>query len=743
VRFEPFADKGTVTFGSQTSEAIGATSANGYEEDVEEVRVVIIDFITDLLSTSKNVILPSIDQLVTIVSASCCDPAPDVKRMGCRCASKLTERLGKSFTEDHWDLVMGGVAFGKNAAIVHQHAKIREAAVVAAGQIMPSAPAKMWDDALPKFKRIHLDRHGKVRLAVLRVILDWVVANCAATHMGAMVVQLLMGESDELPEVSEFAEGAIAKAASVRCPDAPGPLEAVEEFIAQHLTQVVPEVVNDVVEWRSSTRLKAARTLVVVVKYGAEACEGHLDAFLPALFKGCRDDDDEVAKIIFEACEVIGEVVPPALFVKRIMQHATSGTYESIQRVSHLQVLACMLATADPDEVVSALPIAFDGFRHPTLSEEGDMVVHQQVLDCVASIVENCGSNCKPEAQGLFEVLSNVRASGITDDAFCAEVDESTEALAEALGVPSIGALYAICATPRVSVLLQWADVDHLLPSDVPWTKDSIEISQLETVILMADAPALVSQLPLLVKAVAACGDKEHEPELRLRMVKMFAALTTEDVIADALSRHYNELLHGIVMPCGKWFAGRMIERLRESAMAILCLMMKKRIGTSDDFEDSEKEILETIRHNIDDDWVPELRRCAVETLGDYIARRGEAGRLDGKSASVMVEDLLKRLDDKLDEVRLEAQGALVKLFTYLPPDFSEPDWKKSTATLMVHLDDPSIDIRNGVQKVMQAAAKQRPADVLSMCEDARLVHQTSIHCDYIVEMTRALVDRK
>lgn len=283
--------------------------------------------------------------------------------------------------------------------------------------------------------------------------------------------------------------------------------------------------------------------------------------------------------------------------------------------------------------------------------------------------------------------------------------------------------------------------MEHLCPGDVPWTKDSPELSQLETVLLMADAPALVSHLGLLVKAVAACSDKEHEAELRLRMVKMLAALATEEVISSALSKYYNTLLHSIVMPCGKWFAGRMIERMREAAMALLCLMMRHRIGTHDDFEDSEKEVLESIRHNIDDDWVPELRRCCSETLGHYIARRGEAGRLDGKAAQEMVGDLLKRLDDKLDAVRLEAQRALCFVFKYLPDDFSDAEWAKLTSVLMIHLDDPSEEIRNGVQAVMESAALQRPHDVLKMCTEARDVHQMPVHCEALIKWCEGVIE--
>ena len=103
-----------------------------------------------------------------------------------------------------------------------------------------------------------------------------------------------------------------------------------------------------------------------------------------------------------------------------------------------------------------------------------------------------------------------------------------------------------------------------------------------------------------------------------------------------------------------------------------------------------------------------------------------------------MVTDLVKRLDDKLDEVRLEAQTALVSFFRFLPPDFSEPAWATTAATLMVHLDDPSLAIREGVQRVLEVAADRRPREVLDLCEEARLKHQSPVHCEALIVRCRA-----
>merc|ERR1719240_920419 len=151
-----------------------------------------------------------------------------------------------------------------------------------------------------------------------------------------------------------------------------------------------------------------------------------------------------------------------------------------------------------------------------------------------------------------------------------------------------------------------------------------------------------------------------------------------------------------------------MIERLRESAMALLCLVMRNKVGTANEFAESEEEVLTTIRANIDDDWVPELRRCSTETLGEYIANRGEAGHLDARSAAEMSGDLLKRLDDELDVVRMEAQRSLGRLLTH-PPEQAECDEARAKVinTLMVHLDDPNPEICKGIEGVLMIAAKR------------------------------------
>ncbi len=60
-----------------------------------------------------------------------------------------------------------------------------------------------------------------------------------------------------------------------------------------------------------------------------------------------------------------------------------------------------MLATADAEQVIEALPIMFDGFRSLVMTSEGSLMVHQQALDCVAAVVDNCGRLCRPEAEGI------------------------------------------------------------------------------------------------------------------------------------------------------------------------------------------------------------------------------------------------------------------------------------------------------------------------------------------------------
>merc|ERR1712093_525292 len=96
-------------------------------------------------------------------------------------------------------------------------------------------------------------------------------------------------------------------------------------------------------------------------------------------------------------------------------------------------------------------------------------------------------------------------------------------------------------------------------------------------------------------------------------------------------------------------------------------------------------------------------------------------------SAAEMTGDLLKRLDDELDLVRMEAQKSLKHWFIHYPED-CEDARAKVVEVLMVHLDDPNPEICEGVEQV------------LVKCEAARGTHKSPRYCDALIVHCKALL---
>merc|ERR1712159_457841 len=129
-------------------------------------------------------------------------------------------------------------------------------------------------------KKIHFDRHPKMRSTLLDVVLGWLLQGAAATHLHSLLIQLMMGEADEVEEVQVFAEGSIAKAATAWDDRESTPLEAIEGLLSQHLTAIVDELIADMGEWRAITRAKGGKTMAVLANYAGEGLTAHTAAIM-------------------------------------------------------------------------------------------------------------------------------------------------------------------------------------------------------------------------------------------------------------------------------------------------------------------------------------------------------------------------------------------------------------------------------------------------------------------------------
>eukprot|EP00656_Telonema_subtile_P000659 TRINITY_DN10303_c0_g1_i3.p1 TRINITY_DN10303_c0_g1~~TRINITY_DN10303_c0_g1_i3.p1 ORF type:complete len:213 (-),score=77.09 TRINITY_DN10303_c0_g1_i3:139-777(-) len=205
----------------------------------------------------------------------------------------------------------------------------------------------------------------------------------------------------------------------------------------------------------------------------------------------------------------------------------------------------------------------------------------------------------------------------------------------------------------------------------------------------------------------------------------------------------FTDLLADVIKPAAKWFSGRMVERKREAAVELLRRTLAA--GCMCAIVDDQymiEVVTEACEHGVDDDWNPEMRKCSTVCLGELIAAVGRGKAMDSALLLRLWPTFSKRLDDKLDPVRMATLGALEHYFNFLTDDLPQEHIEAVISLLMVHLDDPSAQIRAQVAQVLKQATEVSPRWIVKECQEARSLHQTPVHCDELLQAAQAVLAR-
>lgn len=100
-------------------------------------------------------------------------------------------------------------------------------------------------------------------------------------------------------------------------------------------------------------------------------------------------------------------------------------------------------------------------------------------------------------------------------------------------------------------------------------------------------------------------------------------------------------------------------------------------------------------------------------------------------------EQLLKRLDDAQDGIRIEAAKAFETFFDLLPEGWSNSLLDYTIKGIFIHLDDNNNDVREAISKVLMKSARINPKTFLEIAIDAqaRFTHQSL--CKSLVDHCR------
>lgn len=109
------------------------------------------------------------------------------------------------------------------------------------------------------------------------------------------------------------------------------------------------------------------------------------------------------------------------------------------------------------------------------------------------------------------------------------------------------------------------------------------------------------------------------------------------------------------------------------------------------------------MKNCLDDDFSSDIRFAAIILVKLMINFTGPAMQYD--DFKEVYPELLKRLDDSQDGIRLEAAKAFEEFFEVLSPSWANNLFEYMIENIYIHLDDSEEVIQQAIAKVLRKAA--------------------------------------
>uniref|UniRef100_A0A8C8LTR5 Uncharacterized protein n=1 Tax=Oncorhynchus tshawytscha TaxID=74940 RepID=A0A8C8LTR5_ONCTS len=675
-------------------------------EPAEELRLSMVEVLTLTVEVCGRHLAPYLDDMMKILQRTIVDPFPDVKRESCKC----TVHFAKSVPE-HFHMQAESLVKPLMQTVSHQHSRVRVSTIEATGAVIQYGTGKNVDDVLSHLAQRLFDDSPQVRKAVTVVVGDWLLhLRDRYSYFHKLIPLLLSSLSDDIPEISQRAAdlwrqtGALWEQENeddlkdkmdflLTPPDlypagVARPGLGCRELVVRNLSNLLPALARDVVDWVAGTRVKTAQLLYALLLHAEDHCTQHLQLLLSTLYRACNDPESDVVNNCLRSAKLLGTFVSPEVFLKLLLVHLETPSSSSSPHTP-LMVLAAVLGGCSGELLKPHLQKIADTLVQPDVCQEYQQAVYlDQLLSCVDVLLSVCEKDCCSVSLQLLQVLVTVQSLSTEPQL----TDKVRLSLCKVQGLAIVADLYR----QHMDQLLQW-----LSASQKTWTSYSPQRLQLQ-VIATQSGPVIGEFLPLLMPLLQNCLDPERDPEMRLHIFTMLSKLLLDAThTLDSQGRfceHLDVFLLELLLPNLVWKAGRTAAAIRTSALCcLLALLQGGAIPPSQLLAVEERLSPQVLSALEEDSQLSRLLACrSLSTLLKLIGPSLHPDALNN-----IYPEVLKRLDDSSEEVRGVALRALGLWLASLGKDYNSQLYSQHLEVLfqqlLLHLDDPDSHVQDTV----------------------------------------------
>uniref|UniRef100_UPI0037E7320A dynein axonemal assembly factor 5-like n=1 Tax=Semicossyphus pulcher TaxID=241346 RepID=UPI0037E7320A len=720
-------------------------------EPAEELRLSAVEMLSLTLEVCGKHLALYLNDMINILLKTIVDPFPDVKRESCKCTVKLAKCL-----PEHFHMQAESLVKPLMQTIAHQHSRVRVSVIEATGAVIQHSSGKNVDEVISHLAQRLFDDSPQVRKAVTVVVGDWLLRmRDRYSYFHKLIPLLLSSISDEIPEIRLLAADLWKQVGAqwekeneedikdkmdflltpppFYPPGAERPGLGCRELVVRNLGRLVPAITHDVTDWLVPTRVRTSQLLAVLLLHAEDHSTQHLQPLLATLYVACTDAERDVVTNCLAAAELLGTFVPPAVFLKLMLDHVTSPSSSS-HPWAPLMVLAAVLGGCPRPLLKPHLEPIANALAKPDVCQEYQQVMYlERLLACVDVLLRQCESDCGSVSLQLLQVLVTVQSLS-TEPHVSEKALESVHCLCKVQGLGSVMELYR----QHMGQLLDW-----LSASVNAWSSYSPQRLQLH-VIVTQSGPVIGEFVSQLMPLLHSCLQPDKDTEMRMSIFTMLAKLLLDaSNTLDSQGYFHDEserFLCDILLPNLVWQAGRTAAAVRTSALSCLLALLHGGGITPGQLLCLEEKLVPLVLSALDEDSKTG-RLFACRSLSTILKLTGTS--LHPEALNKIYPELLKHLDDSSEEVRSVALQALGLWLSSLTKDYS-PEFFSAHLQLLfqqllVHMDDPDDSVQDHVLEILKKGSSVHPALLKREVEAVRGKQRSPVYCDQLLQHIHSL----
>ncbi|CAF1284107.1 unnamed protein product [Adineta steineri] len=719
---------------------------NDIIEPSEEIRLKSITLLYELcrIYPNGNRLGLYLNEWVIILKRTIIDPYPEVRKLSCELTSKLAAKCHEKFHLMSESLIKPIIETMK-----HQHAKIRVEAINALGNVIRYGNNKSVEDSVSPLAQRFFDHTSTVRLAVINVVGIWMLElRDRYSYFHMMLPLVLTGYTDEIEEIRETTdslwwdiglkyekENEEDLKDQINFPHNPKkyppnltrPNLGCRELVKRNLIRILPAIRNDLTDWVVAGRIKSAQLLAILTWQAEETITQHLEDTLQVCSKAIVDDETIVREQVNQSLIYIGYFVPIKTWFNLIRSH-----FEQSSSLGLLRLIAPLLQGVSCEELIESQTILDQLLMIILKSEYTDnfqITIQHELLRICRILIEKCQDQLEPYAYRIFKCILSL-LSIVENDELKQQCKDTLNSLALN---SSVNELYEKFASKLFDDLKRTSD---------NWLRSSRDRFIFETFIMQAGSSNRFF-LNDIVEILRTVMNPERDPEVRNQCLLIIANLLQfidEADMKTTISPYLVIIINECILPNMQWKAGRTAGAIRATAIATLWSLFQAKSFSFEQSTTSMNEIFQSVLGMLDDDdRLTRMNCCYV--LQALFSNDDAIRTIDNDRLHKAYPDLLKRLDDVSDDIRLLVCSTVNAYIQAFHGDFTIELYRAHVEDiakiLLIHMDDQNTQIQNAVfDTIFQFATQLKDASetFINEIRNVKHKHRNQTLCDTLTE---------